>query len=269
MNTFSLHRGLAATALAAAACLGAGTAHAQTAAGRLTLDAGARQNALSDGYPNGHAGTVGLVWDRPNGDTLRGELMHERKFGSTGTVGTAAYTWAIGQRWLLTPTLALASGDRNWAKGRLDVELGAKFGPGQMFVGRVAAFSAVYDQQADITEGGLRLGIAAYLPDDLVAEAGLRRTTTQPGGITSTMPFIALTRGSEGSHYLALRVSHGSEGWLDTGTSAVPVRYTSTTAALSGRVWLGSGWGLSGQFEHYRNPYYTRRTLGAGGFVQW
>ena len=264
---------LACTVVAAAAnlCVSARAAESAPAEpARLTVDAQLRHSALSAGYDDGDAAAASATLQLRNGDVARFEVLQERKFGSTGGLLVGSYVLNFAEVWSVTPTLTVGHGDRNWAKARFDLEAARKWGEGGWLVTRLASFAAAYDQDRQYTDAGWRLGLSAYLPWQLVADAGVSFNLSQPGQMRSHMPFVALTQGGEGSHYLSLRLAHGSEAYLSVGTAlTAQVVFDSSTASLTWRQWLGPRWGIVAQGERYTNPYYGRTTLGGGVFLQW
>ncbi len=271
MNTLTTHfsqRLCLHTLLAGVAVLGAAAAMAQAEAPKpVTIELLATQGQLSAGLPDQKALNLRGTWLLAGGDVARVELLDEKKFGSHGGIAAAGYTMVLSPDWLVSGNLAFGHGGVNWANARLDVELARKWGEQRNWVTRAASYAAVYDGKR--SDRGVRLGVAAYLPQAVVLEAGVALNTSEPGAVRSHMPFVSATYGHEGVQYLSLRLASGSEAYQAIGTGLQLVDFNSHSVALNWRRWLGTRWGFTAQAERYANPSYHRNTLGAGLFVQW
>ena len=260
-------RRAASTGIAALAALAGLAASPAQAAPPLTLDLVASQGRLSAGQPDAQAANLRATWQRDGGDVLRGEWLAEDKFGRRGGLLGAGYTAVLSPDWVASGSLALGYGGPYWARHRLDGELSRSWGDQRAFVTRAGFYRAVYEAQR--SDSGLRLSGVAYLPGSWVLEAGTAINRSQPGGLSSAMPFASATWGRDGEHYLSLRASRGSEAWLATSAGTQAVRFDSHSLGLNWRQWVGPAWGYTVQAEQYVNPSYRRNTLGAGLFAQW
>ena len=254
--------------LAAAAALGTSPAMAQALPPNpVTVELLASHGSLNAGLPNQNALNLRGTWLLGGGDVARLELLDEKKFGSHGGVVAAGYTKVLSPDWLATGTLALGHGGVNWANVRGDIELARKWGAQRNWVTRAALYHASFD--GNRSDKGLRLGLAAYLPQAVVLEAGITFNISDPGAVHSRMPFVSATYGHEGVQYLSLRIASGSEAYQPIGAGLQLVDFDSHSATVNWRRWVGPRWGFLAQAEHYKNPSYRRNTLGAGLFVQW
>ncbi len=233
----------------------------------VTLELAATHGQLSAGLPDQNAVNLRGTWLLAGGDVARFELLDERKFDSHGGIGAASYTRVLAPDWLLTGTLALGHGGINWARTRADVEVGTKWGADRNWVTRVAAYHASFD--GNRSDKGLRLGLAAYLPEALVLEAGITFNVSDPGTVHSHMPFVSATYGHEGVQYLSLRVASGSEAYQAIGAGQQLVDFHSHSAGFTWRRWVDRKWGFTASAERYSNPTYARNSVGAGLFMQW
>ena len=256
-------------AMAAMLLLVAGAgAQAQGANGtRSTLELTGSHGSLSAGLPDAQALNLRGTWDFSGGDVLRAEALAERKFGSDGGIVAAGYTRVLSADWLLAGTLALGHGGANWARQRGELEASAKWGAARNIVTRAALYRANFD--AGRSDTGLRLAAVLYTAMPLVLEAGLTVNVSQPGRVSSRMPFASATYGSEGVQYLSARASAGSEAYQAIGAGQQLVDFKSRSLGLNWRRWLGPQWGFILQAESYHNPSYERTTFGLGAFAQW
>ena len=233
----------------------------------MTWELLTNNSELSAGLPDGHAWNLRASVGLPRGDVLNLELLEETKFGAHGGVAAVGYTAVLSPDWYLVQTLVGGQGGPNWANVRVDTQISRKWLAQRQLVTSAALYWAWFDNAR--SDAGLRLGLAWYLPVPAVLEAGITFNVSQPGRVHSRMPFASVTLGRERSQYLSLRYSEGTEAYQALGDGAQLVDFRSRSIALNWRRWIGRDWGFSAQAEHYRNPSYMRRTLGAGVFVQW
>lgn len=261
-------RGIAALAAILASLIGAGTAAAQTAASRMTLDLIANQSSLTAGLPDGKALNLRAAWDMPSGNVLQAELLEERKFGQSGGVAAVAFTQPFDEAWYAIGSLALGHGGPNWANQKLELQLSHKWLAQRQLVTSLALYEAHFD--AARNDRGSRLSITLYGSTPALVEAGVILNRSQPGRVRSTMPYASAVFGQHGTQLISLRASSGREAYQALGTlGGGLVDFHSRSLSANWRRWLAPGWGLSAQIELYRNPAYQRHTLGGGLFAQW
>jgi YaiO family outer membrane protein len=257
----------AAPAAAAPAAAPAAPAPAVAAAPpRMTWELVGTHSELGAGLADGASLSLRGAIALARGDVLQLELVEENKFGEHGGVAAVAYTRVLSEHWYLVQTLVGGHGGPGWANLKLDTQVSRKWLAQRQLVSSVALYRAWLED--DRSDKGARLSLAWYLPFAAVLEGGVVLNISEPGRVHSRMPYAAVTLGREGRQYLSLRVARGTEAYQAIGTQAQLVDFKSTSVALNWRQWLGPRWGVSAQAEFYRNPTYTRRTLGVGLFVQ-
>lgn len=234
---------------------------------RFTAFASGNRSALSAGLPDGEAVNLRGVWSMKSGDTLIADLLDERKFGVHGGVLALAYARVLSPDWYAIGTVAGGHGGPNWARGRVDGQLSRKWLAGRQLVTSAALYHASFDNNR--SDDGLRLAATWYTELPAVFEVGTAINVSRPGKVRSQMPYASATFGREGAWYLSARVSSGREAYQAIGADQQLVNFHSDSVGLGGRFWLGRGWGVTAQAEHYRNPTYQRNTLGVGLFAQW
>lgn len=232
----------------------------------MTWELVSTHSELGAGLPDGASLSLRGAIALPRGDVLQLELLEENKFGDHGGVAAVAYTRVLSDHWYLVQTLVGGHGGPGWANLKLDTQVSRKWLAQRQLVSSVALYRAWLE--ADRSDKGARLSLAWYPSFAAVLEGGIVLNISEPGRVHSRMPYAAVTLGREGQQYLSLRVARGSEAYQAIGTQAQLVDFKSTSVALNWRQWLGPRWGVTAQAEFYRNPTYTRRTLGVGLFVQ-
>jgi YaiO family outer membrane protein len=233
----------------------------------VTWDVVASHSNLSVGLADGESLSFRAAWQLSEGNNLQAEVLDERKFGAHGGVAALAYTRVLSPDWFGTGTLVFGHGGPNWANARGDLQLSRKWLAQRQLVTSVAATYAVFDNQR--SDSGLRLSAAWYLELPAVLEAGVLFNRSQPGSITSQMPFVSATLGSQGQQYLSLRASSGTEAYQALGAAAQLVNFRSHSVAATWRRWIAPQWGFTAQAEQYNNPTYQRNSLGLGLFAKW
>ena len=269
-SKISLAIGLAAVLCSATAAAQPSPAAADASSNApplVTWDVLASHSSLSAGLPDGESLSLRFAWQLAGGDSLNAELLDERKFGAHGGVAALAYTRVLSPDWFGTGSLVFGHGGPNWANARGDVQLSRKWLAQRQLVTSVAATYAVFDNQR--SDSGLRLSAAWYLQLPAVLEAGVLFNRSQPGRITSQMPYVSATFGRQGEQYLSLRASSGTEAYQALGAEAQLVNFHSRSVAATWRRWIAPQWGFTAQAEQYNNPTYQRNTLGLGLFAKW
>lgn len=233
----------------------------------VTVDLLTTQGRLSAGLPDAQAVNLRGTWLLAGGNVARAELLTEDKFNSRGGIAALGYTWVLSPDWVTAGTAAVGQGGPNWANARIDAELSRSWGEARAVVTRLALYRALFD--GNRSDRGLRLALVGYLPGSLVVEAGTALNISEPGAVHSAMPFVAATVGQDGQQYLSLRASRGTEAYQALGDGQQLVNFKSQSIGLTWRRWIAPQWGLVAQAEQYRNPSYTRLSLGVGAFAQW
>lgn len=237
--------------------------------GRVDLGlSGARLTAGESNWFDQYA--RGFVVVKP-GTTVNWDLNHERHFGERGTVGALALTQDLSTRWYALAGMSFGSASFQ-AKRRVDLGLYRKWGADQRWVTGLVYMNSRSNDDIH-RDQGLTASLAYHAPRNWVAEGGLVFNRSNPGSVTGTRGFVALTQGREKSHYLVLRLDHGKEAYLPEAALQSPsqgnVAFNSTEATLQWRQWVGPRWGYTASVQHYRNPYYRRHGIAMGLFFDF
>jgi YaiO family outer membrane protein len=248
----------------------ASAVRAQEAAPLRMVEIVHTDSRLTGPYQDGRLEQLRGTWGFAGGHVLRAEAVDERRFGESGGIGGIGYTHVLSPQWNVSGALAAGHGGPIWPNRRVDVDVARAWGASLAFVTRVGWYDARY--QAGRSDRGWRLSAAAYLPGGVVVEAGTILNASQPGHVRSRMPFVAVTAGREGQHYVSLRVADGREAYQAVGDQRQIADFASRSVTVAGRLWLAPTWGVSAQAEHYVNRSsggYERVSIGAGVFHQW
>jgi YaiO family outer membrane protein len=254
------------TALAGLAALPRPAAAQSPAPSRTTLELSTDGSRLSAGLPRGQATRARGSWALGSDTIVSAELLSERKFDARGGVVAAGVTQTLDPDWFVSATLAGGWGGPNWARQRVDLAASRKWGAERRLVTTLAGYHGRFD--AGRSDSGLRVSANYYFNHFAVFEAGATFNRSNPGRVRSTMPYAALTLGTEGLQYVSLRVARGSEAWQVLGGSTEIQDFDSQTYSLDWRWWVGPAWGVLLRAERYLNPSYHRTTVGGGVFMQ-
>lgn len=200
-------------------------------------------------------------------DVLFLEALAQRAFGDDGVYAAAAHQHRFGDEWVTMLGIAGGTGAFFFPDLRVDAILSRKLLPSRRLV---LSAGGSWIQSKDVyRDRALLLGATGYLADGVVVEAGLRFNWSRPGDQASQRVHGALTLGREGSRYLVLRGSAGTEAYQLTGTGRTERRFRSTEAAITWREWLGRRVGLLAAAEWYDNPFYVRTGGQVGLVIGW
>ena len=244
-------------------------AEATPTRGRVDLGiSGARLTAGEKSWFDQYA--RGFYSLRP-GTTVNWDLSHERHFGERGTTGALAFTQDINADWYASAGMSFGSASFQ-NKRRFDLGVHRKWGPTKSWVSGLAYMNS-HSNDGVHRDQGVTVSMAYYSPNAWVGEGGLVFNRSNPGSVTGTRGFVALTAGKEKQHYLAMRLDHGKEAYLPAGAlidaSQTNVAFNSTEASVQWRHWLSNQYGYVLGAQHYRNPYYRRNSMSVGVFVDF
>ena len=107
----------------------------------------------------------------------------------------------------------------------------------------------------------LLLAASYYFSQPWVLEGGTRFNYSNPGGVSSTSSYVAVTYGEEKRRIVSLRYGFGTEAYQLIGDSTVLSDFHSDTWTLTWREWLARQRGFQVRLESYRNPTYGRTGL--------
>jgi len=210
-------------------------------------------------------GNVGL------GDSvgvLNWEVSKQRHFGESGQAISASLTRDLGPNWYGSIGLGLGSGADFLTKRRVDVAVYRKWLPqrnlitGLQFTGSRSG-DGVYSDKA------WQASSSYYFASPLVAEVGVKRTTSNPGDVNTMRYYVAGTYGVNKQYSLSARYDTGREGYMPQGFSSPAVNFKSNVATVSWRQWLSPRWGYELQAERYHNPSYNRKGVTASVFYDF
>lgn len=230
------------------------------------LTVGAAHHDLSGGYGlwRGVYARLGLRVNQS--DALAIGLERAERFNETGTLGSVQWNHDLNADWQTIAVYAATTDGTFWPASFYRLGIARKWLEGRNLVTTLLA-------GYNVSRNGYRDRLfeasgAWYTASKFVFEAGLRWNHSNPGSVDTQRAFAAVTYGEPHRYYLTLRGSSGREGYqLLRGTSIVD--FHSSDADLIWRQWVTRTAGFEARLTGYRNPFYSRRAIDVGLFVEF
>jgi YaiO family outer membrane protein len=221
---------------------------------------------LSNGYGDWNDLTLrGVVDAGPH--VLQAELSAKRQFGKDGVFVGVADTITLNPDWFTTLSLGAGDGAFYLPQLRGDAFLSRKWLEKRNFVTSIGL--GYYHAPDGHTDRALSLGGAYYFEQPWIVELGVRMNRSDPGDISSTQKFVAVTYGKVGQSVLTARYGEGGEGYQAIALNTTIVNFQSYQGSLSWRHWFAKKTGFILGAEQYDNPSYQRRGVTLGLFHQF
>lgn len=199
---------------------------------------------------------------------LNWEASQQRHFGETGQALSMSLTRDLSPRWYISVGAGGGASANFLTKRRLDVAVYRKWLEQSQWVTgvqytRSSSGDGLYRDQA------WQLSSSYYFDFPLVAEAGLKRTSSNPGRVNTMRYYAAATYGENKKYYASARYDTGREGYLPLAVAGAPVNFSSSVATANWRQWITPDVGYELQVEYYKNPFYRRTGLGVSAFYDF
>jgi YaiO family outer membrane protein len=199
---------------------------------------------------------------------LNWEASQQKHFGETGQALSISLTRDLSPRWYASVGVGGGASANFLTKRRLDVAIYRKWLEQSQWVTgvqftRSSSGDGLYRDQA------WQLSSSYYFDFPLVAELGLKRTTSNPGRVNTMRYYAAATYGENKKYYLSARYDKGREGYMPIAVPGAAVNFPSRVVTTTWRQWVTSDAGYELQAEYYKNPFYSRTGLGASVFYDF
>lgn len=198
-------------------------------------------------------------------DVWQGELQHQQAFGDQGLFVGATNTHTFSPDFYTILSAGTSSGGFFLPRGRVGLTLARTWLPGALVTTVGASYLQWKDDHRDTQ---FSLGALYYFGTPLVVEAGATWNRSRPGSVLSRNQFLAATLGRERERYLIARIATGNEAYQLISGGRPIVDFRSSGGSLGIRQWVRRTWGVSGTVEAYTNPFYDRRGVTIGAFIQ-
>jgi YaiO family outer membrane protein len=255
---------------AAALLLLLGPAHLQAQAPELRgglFELNGFAHHVSGDFGDWRGGRARLVVPAGSRDVFFIEGLGQRAFHDDGLYGALAHQHAFGDSWITFLSVGGGTGKFVLPDLRVDAMVTRKLLPSRrLLVTAGGSWVVSKDVYRDRAATG---SVTMYLSDAAVLELGGRFNWSRPGDVASQRAQLALTLGRQGSRYLVIRGSAGTEAYQLTGSGATEQKFRSREAAVTWREWLGRRMGIAIGGEAYHNPFYTRTGVQVGLFTSW
>lgn len=230
---------------------------------RGSFSLGASHSTLSSGFGTWNAAEARLVVEQGS-NTWYGDVARRRQFDDHGTAFGAGLSHIFNPDWYASGFISGSSGGFFLPRQRIDLFLHRKWLADRSLVTTLGAGHV--EAKDGHRDNSVFLAATLYTRHKLVMEAGVRLNRSDPGGIDSTRPFLALTWGEAKRQYLSARVDWGREAYQLIGPGAAISDFESTLATVGWRRWISRDMGIQVTGEYYDNPNYRRRGIGLAFF---
>lgn len=200
-------------------------------------------------------------------DGVNMEYTHQSHFNEEGSLGSLGYQRIFNEDWYGSISAATSSSGSFLPRYRGDVSLYRKWLSKKNLVTGVG-FTYNQSRLANYDQIVL-LDIIYYFDAPWIVELGGRLVESNPGSVASERGFVAVTYGSNKSHFLTLKYDQGTEGWQAVGATQTIANFGSYEVTMLLRQWITNDYGFSLAVNHYSNPNYNRSGIIAGIFVDF
>lgn len=208
---------------------------------------------------------VSGVWQTDSSNVLDWVLQQDRRFDQRGTAFNGGWNHDFNPDWYGRLEYGTSSAGTFWADKHYGTAISRKWLPERSLV---TTFGFAYnDNRQDYSDRIYTLGLVYYFDGPWVVEGGVHRNLSNPGSVTSTQGYAAITYGRDHWRQIVLAINSGSEGYLPTGGNTPQQVFDSQYYSLGWKEWLGRHWGVHATLDYYRSPYYQRG--GASTAVFW
>ncbi len=231
-----------------------------------SIQLGVSQSRLTDN--NGAWHDVSVKGNVNLGDevgVLNWEASQQRHFGETGQALSISLTHDLSPRWYTTVGIGSGASANFLTKRRVDIAVYRKWLEQSQWVTGVQ-YTRSTSGDGQYRDQAWQLSSSYYFDFPLVAEAGLKRTTSNPGSVSTMRYYAAASYGENKKYYLSARYDTGREGYLPLAVAGGPVNFHSNVTTVNWRQWFKPNTGYELQAEYYKNPFYSRTGLGAAIF---
>jgi YaiO family outer membrane protein len=228
------------------------------------VELGGNHHSVDSGFGDWSGAYLKGVWRQNPSTAWNGELIRQRAFHDRGTYAAIGITHDLDARSYVTGSLGAGEGEFFFPSLRADASYSYKWLSRAQLVTTVGVgYVDAQDVHRDLSYLG---SVAYYFDGPWVVEGGVRVNYSDPGSVSATRRFLALTYGREKERFIVLRTESGDEAYQLVGANQTLVNFSSNQQSVSWREWFAPRTGFQLQLERYDNPFYERRGLVAGIF---
>ena len=217
---------------------------------RFRLEATGFDNIVSDDFGHWAGAGLGLSYRQSDRLTVSGEVISQRRPGETERlfVFGALTNWS---KWFYTNLQLSGGGPDNPAaffpRFRYDVTANLKVPalPGLILTGGLTRLYFGNPVNGRVSRAG-----AIYYWRDFVFQGSLHFNNVRPGNQKSKSVSGAVQHGREGSYWIGLYAGGGREAWQTLALTPQDVEFTSYSASVFLRKWLGPSYGIATAYSY-------------------
>lgn len=208
--------------------------------------------------------TFATAFSSREGNRWRLVTVVEDRFGEPGFTYRGEFARDLGD-WFGRAGAQTSSGGFYNARFRADASVGRKLLEDRSLLLVGGAYHRSGRDGHEDT--GFAVDVQKYLKGGFVAQAGMRRLHSNPGGAWSSMFDAALTWHQPGRRQITLHANAGRESYEVIDPLTIYVDFASRGARLSLRQWTRREAGFTLAASWYGNEYYSRIGFEAGVFM--
>lgn len=231
------------------------------------IEAGANYHTLSGNFGDWKGLYFKSEWQQDERNRWHGEILRQREFDASGTYAAGGVTHVFSPDWHSSLTVGSGTSVFFLPRLRVDAFLHRKWLEARNLILTVGA--GYYDAHDVHRDRSAFLGATYYFESPWIVEGGVRWNWSDPGAISSSRAFVAVTRGTDKVRYVTLRYENGHEAYQLIGTDTALVDFRSDVVSLTWREWVRSRAGFNLVLEHYDNPFYRRQGAVFGVFKEF
>lgn len=221
------------------------------------LEAGITQSSLTAGYGNWKGQFVRGMWQSDENNVWNVEIAHLEEFGNSGVLFVLGDSHTINPEWFVNAYVSTSSGGELFLPQlRLDVSINRKWLEKLNLV-TTLGFTAINAKDGH-EDRSVLLGASYYFEQPWVIEGGVRFNNSNPGSVSSTSEYFAVTYGRDKERYISLMYGYGGEAYQNIGENAIISDFLSNVWTLTWRQWVDRDYGFQLRAVSYHNPHYDR-----------
>lgn len=193
-------------------------------------------------------------------------LERANRFSDSGTLVAGSWTRDLSPSRYFTANYTWTNRGTFWPISQTSLGLSQKFLDDKSLVGTVLIGRNI--SRNDYRDWLASVSMAYYSKAGFVYEAGLRTNQSNPGSISTSRVFGAITYGTQGQRYLSATLNGGKEGYQLSGNT-VATNFSSQSLVLGWKEWIGRDWGTEVKLGFYKNSTYQRTTIDAAAFLEF
>ncbi len=232
------------------------------------IEVGATYSNLTNGYSDWRGAYIRGAWHQNKDLTWDFEISHDKRFDDVGEFYSLGFTYLFNEDWFGSLHYGGGSDALFFPKSRIDASINRRWLEQRNLVTTLGGGYIDENDNLHVNKYVL-LGASYYFTSPFIVEAGVTGYYSTPGDIKSHRTFLALTYGQDKVRYVTLRHDTGTEAYQIVSEAQTLVDFDSDVTTLIWREWWTKHFGTNLSLEYYENPFYERRGVALGVFMDF